>query len=67
MNPEAQEELNRILKIEPKELNADEIGFLRARRSYLKQSQLDEYASVLKIENQTSEEETVKPKDAKRK
>lgn len=47
MNPEAQAFLDAILKKNPEELNSEEKGFLRARRSYLKKSQLDEYESVL--------------------
>ena len=59
MNPEAQEYLNKILTKNPSELTEDEKRFLRARRSYLKESQLKEYESVL---NQTSvETEPVKP------
>ena len=61
MNPEAQALLDEILKKEPENLNGDEIKFLRARSSYLKKSQLEEYHSVL---NQTSQQETVK-KNAK--
>ena len=64
INPEAQAALDVILKKDPKHLTVDEIGFLRARRDYLKDSQLREYASVLaehvKHENQTSHKETVK-------
>lgn len=66
MNEEAQEILNKILAKNPDELNEVEKDFLRARRDYLKQSQLDEYAKVLNIkEDQTSEKETVKTKNVK--
>jgi len=54
MNPQAQEFLNNLLTKSPKELKPDEIAFLRARRSYLKPSQLIEYKEVL--ETQTSKE-----------
>lgn len=50
MNPEAQEYLNKILAKSPIELTEDEKGFLRARSSYLKESQLEEYDSVLNPE-----------------
>ena len=62
MNPEAQEYLDSILKKSPDILNKDEIAFLRARRSYLKESQLEEYESVL--ETKPPKKEPVK-KDAK--
>ena len=62
MNSEAQVRLDEILKKSPDTLNKDEIAFLRARRSYLKPSQLEEYASIL---NQTSAMEPVK-KNAKK-
>lgn len=62
MNPEAKEYLDKLLQKSPSEFTEDEKGFLRARSSYLKPSQLEEYASIL---NQTSKE-TVK-KNAKSK
>ena len=68
MNPEAQEVLNKILAKDPSNLTEDDIKFLRARSSYLKASQLEEYDSVLnpKVKNQTSEKtETVKKSNAK--
>ena len=58
MNQEAKERLDNILKKSPEELGTEEIAFLRARRDYLKTSQVEEYSSVLK--NQTSKTETVK-------
>lgn len=58
MNPEAQERLDEILKKDPETLTQEEIGFLRARRSYLKKSQEEEYASVL--ETKPPKTETVK-------
>jgi hypothetical protein len=72
MDLRSQEHFDKILKKTPKELNEQEIAFLRARSSYLKKSQLEEYDSVLNPKpeiyvakkdrkNQTSEElETVK-------
>ena len=62
MDSESEKHLNEILKKSPNTLNKDEIAFLRARRSYLKPSQLEEYASIL---NQTSAMEPVK-KNAKK-
>lgn len=56
MNQEAQDYLDEILKLSPSQLTEDQIGFLRARRDYLKESQKEEYKSVL---NQTSKKETV--------
>lgn len=47
MNIEAQEYLKTILAKEPEALSFDEREFLRARRSYLKKSQLEEYQSIL--------------------
>lgn len=55
MNPDAQEEFDKILTIDPKNLTQEQIEFLRARRDYLKDSQADEYAEVLK-ENSKEEE-----------
>jgi hypothetical protein len=60
MDPRSQAYFDAIIKKNPEELNEDEIFFLRARRSYLKRSQEEEYESILTI-NQTSEKtETVK-------
>lgn len=61
MDPKSREYLDEILKKSLSTLTEDEKSFLRARRSYLKESQLVEYESVL---NQTSEKEPVK-KNAK--
>ena len=47
MNQEAQDVLNEILKKEPESLSFNDRAFLRARRSYLKKAQLEEYKSVL--------------------
>lgn len=63
MNPEAQAIFDEILKKEIDDLSEDDKIFLRARRSYLKKAQVEEYDSVLnpKIKNQTSAKtETVK-------
>ena len=75
MDPQSKEYLDKILAKDPDTLNEYEIKFLRARRDYLKKSQLDEYDSVInpkvkeapvyvskKDKNQTSEEEPVKEK-----
>lgn len=67
MDNASQERLNQILTKNPNDLTEDEKGFLRARKTYLKAVQVEEYESVLN-ENQTSEKsETVKTKNAKRK
>lgn len=47
MNPESQAFFDSILKKDPTELTANEISFLRARRDYLKKSQLEEYHDVM--------------------
>jgi len=47
MNEEAKQELERILSMDPASLNASEIGFLKARRSYLNPEQKAIFASVL--------------------
>lgn len=47
MNPEAQEQLDKILAKDADELTRDERDFLRARQSYLKKTQVEEYKSVL--------------------
>lgn len=60
MDLRSQEILEAILKKEPRELNEEEIAFLKARRTYVKESQLAEYESVLHLKNQTSDKETVK-------
>ena len=68
MNPEAQELLNKILQKDPDKLTQDEILFLRARKSYLKESQLTEYQSVLEVkpvEKPNSGNGTVKTKHGK--
>ena len=48
MNPEARDELDRITTIEPKGLTKDDIGFLKARRMYLRPEQREIYKDVLK-------------------
>ena len=60
MNPEAQARLNEILAKTPEELNEQEIGFLRARRSYLKKAQLEEYDNILNPKTKPAEKQTVK-------
>jgi hypothetical protein len=47
MDPASQEALNVILAKNPETLNEDDIEFLRARQSYLKKAQLDEYDGIL--------------------
>lgn len=53
MDLRSQEYLNKILAKEPETLNENEKDFLRARQSYLKKIHLEEYASILKVKNQT--------------
>jgi len=62
MDSKSREYLDKILAKTIAELTREEKAFLRARRSYLRKSQLEEYADIL---NQTSEKETVKKKNAK--
>jgi len=47
MNEEAQLELDRLLKLSPSDLTADDRAFLRARRSYLTDDQKRIFKSVL--------------------
>ena len=68
MDPRSQEYFDKILAKSIEELNEDEKGFLRARQSYLKKSQLAEYDDILNPapslyiskKNQTSQTEPVK-------
>lgn len=66
MDQKSQEIFDSILLKDPDQLSESEIVFLRARRSYLKKAQLQEYKSVLqsKKERQTSVKETAKTKNA---
>ena len=68
MNPEAKERLDLILTKNPESLTIDEIAFLQARRGYLKNIQLEEYASILnpspkKEPEKEPKKETVKKHD----
>lgn len=47
MNNEAQEELQRLLALDPSVLKETEIAFLKARASYLTTNQKRIFASVL--------------------
>ena len=60
MDQRTQEVFNRILAKNPEELSTDDIVFLRARRSYLKKSQLEEYDEVLNPKTKPPTKETVK-------
>ena len=63
MDSKSREYLDKLLTKTPETLNNEEIGFLRARYSYLNKSQRSEYDSVLnpKVETKPSvEPETVK-------
>ncbi|MAG60126.1 hypothetical protein CMO96_05070 [Candidatus Woesebacteria bacterium] len=62
MDPKSKEYLDKILEKNLEELTEDEKSFLRARRSYLKRADLEEYKGVL---NQTSKKEPVKKKNGK--
>jgi hypothetical protein len=55
MNPEAQEELDRILKLNPDQLTSDDVAFLNARRDYLTDEQKRIFQSVLVKETKTKE------------
>lgn len=59
MDPKSQEYLNTILTKEPKALSQDEVLFLRARRSYLKKAQLEEYEDILNPKTKPPKQETV--------
>lgn len=61
MDQKSQERLDNILKKNPEDLTTEEIKFLKARRTYLKKSQLKEYDKILNpVTSQTSQKETVK-------
>ena len=48
MDELSQKEFNRITSISPEGLTGEEKDFLRARRSYLRTAQKEEYAEVIK-------------------
>lgn len=50
MNPEAKKVLKRILQKSLNELSIEEIKFLKARRSYLKHSEYQEYKEIIENE-----------------
>lgn len=62
MDERSKERLQIILSKEPAILTKDDIGFLKARRSYLTEEQTQKYQNVLnpKVINQTSDTEPVK-------
>lgn len=64
MDPKSQEYFDQILAKEIETLNENEVKFLRARRSYLRKTQLEEYDSILNPETKPPKTETVK-KNAK--
>ena len=49
MDPRSKEILQEILEKPVAELNEEDKAFLRARRSYLKKSQLEEYDSIINL------------------
>ena len=61
MDKRTQEYFDKIIAKSPETLNANEIAFLRARRSYLKKAQLEEYRDIL--ETKPPKSETVKKHD----
>jgi|TARA_Y100000310_G_scaffold33937_1_gene32078 hypothetical protein len=68
MDERSKKRFDEIVEKTPEELSEKDIGFLRARRSYLKKAQVEEFKSILdaKVENLSSDKETVK-KNAKTK
>jgi hypothetical protein len=62
MDDRSKERLDELLLKEPKTLTDIQIAFLKARRSYLSESQEEKLSSIF---NQTSKRETVK-KNAKK-
>ena len=56
MDKRTQEYFDKILTKAPGSLNTEEVAFLRARRSYLKKSQLEEYDSILNPKVEVPEE-----------
>ena len=65
MDKRTQDYFDTILKKEPITLSEVEIKFLRARRSYLKKVQLEEYDNVLNPkQTKPPVKETVKNKNA---
>ena len=61
MDSRSQEYFDKILAKDPNALTGEEIAFLRARSSYLKKSQLEEYDSILNPKTKPPTTETVKP------
>lgn len=59
MNPEARKKLDEILQKDQAILTKDEIGFIRARRSYLKRAELVEYQDILEDKKEVRAEEPV--------
>ena len=57
MDDRSKERLDELLLKEPKTLTDIQIAFLKARRSYLSESQEEKLSSIF---NQTSKRETVK-------
>lgn len=49
MNPEAEEKLNSVVKKEVAWLTKEDKMFLKARRSYLSEEQLEKFGSVFKV------------------
>jgi len=60
LDQRSQEILDTILEKAPDTLNKDDVGFLRARISYLKKAQIEEYDSTLnpKVKKEKAKEES---------
>jgi hypothetical protein len=67
MNPEAKAELDRILSLDKGELSESDMGFLRARRSYLTEEQKVVYADILGTTETAPEPEEKAPSPKSRK
>lgn len=63
MNPSAKEYLDKILEKSPEALKEPEVKFLRARRTYLKKSQLEEYKEVLEASESDAPESEASESD----
>ena len=61
MDPRSKEILQEILEKPVAELNEEDKTFLRARRFYLKKSQLEEYDSIINLPKKEEEEEKEEP------
>ena len=65
MNPEAQDYLNRIIKKEFEALTPGDVVFLRARKSYLTDAQIETFKKVFEGKVEKKEEIVLSLKDLK--